>query len=149
MRKFFVIAMALMVLLGGGIAGVANAATWHTANQITFAWDAVTSDVDGDPIPAGFSVVYDTFVVAHNSGDFDADKMQQTVGGASIAETITLTKGHWYLGVRAALVDDLDGVRLYESAISWSSDPTVCLNGVDFGGRYWVNPNKPADLNKP
>jgi hypothetical protein len=33
-------------------AAPAMAQTWHTANQVTLAWDAVTTLSSGDPVPS-------------------------------------------------------------------------------------------------
>ena len=33
-----------------------NATTWKVANQVTVAWDAVTTLTDGTPIPAGSTI---------------------------------------------------------------------------------------------
>lgn len=117
----------------------AMAITWHTANQSTVAWDAVTTDVDGDPIPAGSHVEYKVYLV---NAQTDPNKANPAEVGQT-AETqliITLnTKGSYYVGVTSLLIDDATNEQLGDpSAFAWSDNPAQCQGGVDFGIRFFA-----------
>lgn len=114
----------------------AFALTFHNANQVTLAWNAVTTDVDGDPCP---DVTY-TLLLAN--ADTDPEKANPTIVAENITDltaTITLQKGRYFVGIQA-VKDDL------KSVINWA-DEVEGQEGVEiFGLRFAVPPSGPKDL---
>jgi hypothetical protein len=140
MKKLLV---ALVALLTIALAATPAAALqWHTANQATVAWDAVTADADGDPIPAGFEVRYKVFLV---NSVTDPDKTNPSeispAGGVTTLEhTFTLgAKGMYFVGAKAFMVEISSGEEVAESNQIWSDVPADCQGGQDFGIRYFAN----------
>jgi hypothetical protein len=134
---FFVVLPVLFMLITG--------LTWHTANQRTVEWDPVTTNSNGDPIDlAETTVVYNVFL---RDAITAGAPVQVATAITATQEIITLTnEGSFYVGVSSQrkLVDT--GELLEESTISWSDDPTVCLNGQDFGIRYFLAGAPPVNL---
>lgn len=136
MKKLFsVLPIILLIVL---FPFFLSAQTWHTANQQTVAWDAVTTTVDGDPIPVG-EISYTVYLY---NAVTDPDHLN-AVELANIIETqylITLgTEGKYFFGVKA--VRTVAGEIVGESAIIWSSDPAY-----DFGLQYFAAPSNPGGL---
>lgn len=117
------------------VAGSLFGQTWHTANQITIAWDPVTVLANGNPIPAGDSIAYEVFLKNAVTGE------ETYVGNTAATQyLISLQDGDKYFsGVLTArnIQDTSDVIR---SAISWSYDPNVCLNNEAFGIMYYIPP---------
>ncbi len=122
-------------------------APWTTANQVTIAWDAVTTLDNGDPVPTGDQIVYDVFVY-----NYKGSAMTQVVtGGASTSVTITFNiEGRYVAGVRVKRIVDAGtpDEQILESQVNWSN-----VNGVNtpnpFGLRYFINPSVPINLRIP
>jgi len=123
------------------------AQTWHTANQSTVAWDAVTTNTNGDPIPEGETVKYDVYL---SNALTDLDKANPVKVADSIVETrytVTLnTEGHYFVGVQAERWQS--DTLIEASTISWSDNPLVAQDGVDFGIRYYLPPARPTGLRR-
>jgi len=134
-----------IALVGLFLAALANAQTWHTANQVTLEWDAVTLiDLDGTPLPADNTVEYEVF----SANAMDPDK----TGAISLGKTtatqriITLdVEGSFFLGVKA-FRKIADGTVVGESEVAWSDNPMYAQNGVPFGVRYFLPPVAPMNL---
>jgi len=134
MKKVFLTLVCLLVMITA-----AFALTFYNSNQPTLAWDAVTTDVDGDAITG---VTYRLYLV---NADTDPNKTNPVVVADNInelTETITLgTKGRFYVGVSAILGD-------LESVINWG-DEIENQEGVElFGLRWAVPPHGPKSLVK-
>ena len=128
MRKSH-IALAL-VLVTFMIVSVCYALTWHTANQVTVAWNAV------EPIE-GSVIKYKLYLKNAVTGG----------GGVEIGETeetnfmITLnTEGKFYPGVRTMRYDADGTTFLNQSDIAWSDDPTYTVDPEGFGVQYFEPP---------
>lgn len=135
------------LLIAGMTSAPAWALNWHTANQATVAWDAITADIDGDPIPAGFEVRYKVYLVNAATDPGKANPAEISTAGGILETQLTFTlaaKGKYYVGVRAYQVDSTTGEEVAESAFAWSDNPTDCADvdgdgtGDDFGIRYYV-----------
>ena len=133
---------------GNGIlfffSGVAYGQTWHTANQVTVAWDAVTTLSNGGPIPAGDSVKYKVWLKNAVTGGDPTELGEIT----DLEYTITLnTEGKYFVGVSALRYTSED-MLLNESTISWS-DVAECT-GVEglFGIQYFLPLKSPGGLKK-
>ena len=132
MKKLLLLAILAVLLM----TGTATALDFFNSNQVTLAWNPVTTDVDGDAI-AG--VTYRLYLV---NADTDPNKTSPVIALDNITDaqaTITLgTKGRYFVGVQAVL-DDL------VSTINWADeleDPPVDL----FGLRFAVPPNAPKNI---
>ena len=118
--------------------------TWHTANQKTIGWDAVTQDVDGDPIPSGHTVSYKVFL----SNALVTDKSDATpvATATTLDALVTLqAKGSFFIGVQAFLLPDGESepVEGTESTIAWSDNPADCEGQVTFGLRMFAQLKSP------
>jgi hypothetical protein len=143
-RKIIVIAGAALMLL----ASLVWAQTWHTANQATIAWDAVTTLSDtGDPIPAEDTVTYKVYIVTQ--ADEGIEGAEILLG--EIAETqytVTLPdEGRYFVGVSCVRSHPIEGEDpvVTESAIAWSND-TVVTGDAPFGIEMWFKPSQPGGL---
>ena len=131
------ILMALILLsVGAASSRDLCAQVWHPANQVTLAWDAVTTLQDGTTIPAGNVVKYQAF----------KRLLPATTGEAVGGEVVTLqqavsfsVEGGYFLGVKALRY--VDSVLVSQSEISWSDVAANCANGEAFGVTYWMAPS--------
>ncbi len=133
MKKYFVVATAVMLLVFGTIA---LGQDWYTANQVTLQWEAVTTTEDGTELPATDKVKYKVFIKNAITGGTEVE-----LGEVEAVEyTITLnTEGSYFLGVRALRYSSGD-VLLSESIICWSDIAECAAEGKPFGVRYWLPP---------
>lgn len=139
---FVLLTMALIFL--AGYMAKAYAQTWHTTNQVTVAWDAVTTLEGGGAIPAGNTVEYATWL---NDSILDPGKTNPLLVSDNIlilSCIITFTaEGRYFLGVQA-IRKLADGTEVGRSTISWSDDPAVTPD--PFGVMYYVPPASPGGL---
>jgi hypothetical protein len=98
-------------------AAKAEAQEWHSTNQISVTWDAVTQHTDGTPITG--EITYDLFI-----GPVDQSSQQEIATGvAATQHTITFNQeGRWLVGLRT--VKTLDG-EIMRSVVGWSIDVEV------------------------
>jgi hypothetical protein len=132
MRYLTILIAAALV----AFAAPAQAQTWHTANQVTLAWGAVTTLADGTAIPAADVVKYQVYKRLIPSTVYEA------VGGEITATQQVvnfLAEGGYYLGVKALRY--VDGKLVKESEIAWSDVAANCANGEAFGVTYWLAPS--------
>jgi hypothetical protein len=146
-KKWFMAGALVAALL---LTPAAWAQDWHTANQSTVAWDAVTTDADGNPVPgAGERVTY-VIYLANAVTDPNKDNPAEIGTTQDLQLLITLgTKGSYWVGVKSVLeVDDGQGgwTTASESIIGWSDDPQYAQGGVTFGLRYYPAPSVPGGL---
>jgi hypothetical protein len=126
-------------------APMALAQTWYHANEFTCAWDAVTTDADGDPLPADATIEYEVFL-ANAVTDPDKTSPVSVWRGTELTATIALnTKGQYYVGVKSILVF-LDGTELV-SDFNWS-DVLDARNGEEWAVRHHAPPLKPGNFRK-
>lgn len=131
-KKAIGVALLSVFLVVGSMA-----ATWHTANQKTVAWDAVTTSVEGTEVPTD-QITYEVFVYEEGT------TLEISLGVVSTT-TYALTlphEGKWYWGVKA--IRTVDSTVVGESRIVWSSEPAY-----DHGIQYWAAPEEPTGLLAP
>lgn len=135
MKKFLISLILFLFLL---FVPYANAEiVFYNANQVTLSWDAVTTDIDGDPVTG---ITYKLYLANANT---DPDKTNPVVVAeiTDTQETITLSKGRYYVGVQTCL-DDLSSI------INWGDE----LEGQEgcelFGLRFAVPPHPAKKLRK-
>ncbi len=134
-RKISLFVVLFLVLL----AGIALAQTWHTTNQATVAWDAVT-------VPADSTVEYVVYL-SNAITDPDKNNPAEVATTTSLDQLITLNvEGSYFVGVKSRRILTADGTNVGESDISWSDDPTRVQNGETFGLRYFIPPDAPREI---
>lgn len=137
--------MAIVTVLLLALMGNAFGITWHTANQATIEWDAVTTNINGDPLPPDETVEYVVYL-ANAVTDPNKTNPAEVWRGAAATATITLNvEGRFLVGVKAVRKLS-DGTTATESVVNWSDDPLVCLGGTDFGLRFYLPPMGPINL---
>src|SRR4030067_852934 len=108
----------LVIVLLLAISVAANAQTWHTANQSTIAWDAVSTLFDGSPIPSGSTIEYEVYLA---NAITDPQKSHPVLAGTTTEPTYLITlnvEGKFLFGVKANRLVGAETVS--ESAVSWS-----------------------------
>lgn len=140
-RKISLFVVLFLVLL----AGVALAQTWHTANQATVAWDAVTTIDNGDPLPPTDTIEYVVYL-SNAITDPNKDNPVEVARTTNLEQLITLNvEGQYFVGCKA-IRKIADGTEVGESVVAWSDDPQYVLNGETFGLRYFLPPSAPGNL---
>ena len=143
-RLFLMIIVSVLTL---GLAMSASAVEWHTANQVTIAWDAY----DG-VIQPGDQITYKVYSKQLPAG---AELLLNEV--STLGATITFTsEGRYIVGVQTVRgVDengdgtfDPDTEQVLESEINWS-DTNGEFTPNPFGLRYFINPGKTKNLRSP
>jgi hypothetical protein len=133
--KSILLALILLLLLPA----LAPAQTWYSANQRTVAWDPVTTDDAGVPLPAG-SVNYKIF--------YKLVVVPEPVFISEIATNqVTITfpnEGSYFVGVSSVRKEGQTVVA--ESIPAWSDNPTYCEDGRTFGIRFYRFPGTPRNL---
>lgn len=110
---------------------------FYNTNQVTLTWDAVTTDVDGDEVTG---VTYKLYLA---NADTDPNKTNPVVVAETpdVQETITLSKGRYYVGVQSCSGDLL-------SIINWGDDLENQEDVELFGVRFASSPQAPKSLRK-
>lgn len=141
MKKRWIMAAVLVLLM----AGIAFAQTWHTANQATVEWDAVTTINGGDPLPAGDTIEY-TVYLANAITDPDKNNPAEIATITGTSQLITLNvEGSYFVGVKA-IRKIADGTNVGESVVAWSDDPQYVLAGETFGLRFFHPPDATKNM---
>ena len=127
----------LLIIAVLTMAGVANAQTWYTANQVTLAWDAVPKVATTD-----------------QANKYQVYSRNDLVSlGTKIAGEITATQllisfsieGQYYLGVESIRYPAGATVGLPSSTKAWSN-VAADTNGNPFGVSFFNLPGKPGGL---
>lgn len=134
MKRWLMIAMVAVLSLAA-LSMKANAITWKVANQVTVAWDAVTTLTDGTLIPAGSTVQYQIYARVDPAGTAVASGSPLTVLQALVTFAV---EGFYDIGVKAQRL--VGGQVVSESVISWSNDPLFAQGGNAFGVQYYLPP---------
>lgn len=142
MKRFLIVLFLIFSLVIGGIA---LAQTWHTANQATVEWDAVTTIDNGDPLPPTDTIEYVVYL-ANAITDPNKDNPAEIARTTNTNQLITLNvEGQYFVGVKA-IRKIADGTEVGESVVAWSDDPQYVQNGETFGLRYFLPPSAPGNL---
>ena len=128
--------LAVLFLL---VAGTAFALDFYNSNQVTLAWNEVTTDVDGDTITG---VTYRLYLA---NADTDPNKVNPVIAADNVTgteATITLgTKGRFFVGCQAVLGDLV-------SVINWADEPENMHEMELFGLRFAVPPHAPKNITR-
>lgn len=145
-------AVALAALLLPILVMDAGAIDLVAANQLTVAWDPVTTNSDGSDLGPGQVVEYQVYVQKFMA----ANQTPQLVGSTEDTNyTVGFPgEGVWQFGLASKkyeMISDPDGgpdKKIYseESVVVWSIDPAVCQNGVTFAGVYLKIPGEAGGL---
>lgn len=142
-KPFEISIMAVVLVLGFGLLALAQ--NWHTANQSTLAWDPVTTNINGEALPADGVVKYTVFLA---NATTDPEKTNPALIAESIPETqytFTLNaQGKFIPGVKSELW--VAGELVEESVIAWSDDPEFTQSGEAIGLRYFLPPKAAGGL---
>ncbi len=142
MKKRLTVILAIFLVL---FAGIALAQTWHTANQATVAWDAVTTIDNGDPLPPTDTIEYVVYL-ANAVTDPNKTNPVEVARTTNTQQLITLNvEGQYFVGCKA-IRKIADGTEVGESVVAWSDDPQYVQNGETFGLRYFMPPSAPNQL---
>jgi hypothetical protein len=109
---------------------------WHTADQATVAWDAVTVNTDGGHLGAQDNVEYSVYLT--DSTNPLKDSSTAVWRGSETQTLVTLSQeGSFYAGVRAHRIRD--GTEVSISSVSWADDPVV-TNDSPWGLLFFFPP---------
>lgn len=145
MKKVWTLFIITWILFAILAVKVAIAQTWVTANQATIAWDAVTVNSDGDPLPPGETMEYVVYL-ANAVTDLNKANPTEVATTSTLSQVITLNvEGQFFVGVRSVRKAG-DGTVLGQSIIIWSDNPAYVLGGQTFGIRYFKSPAAPTGL---
>jgi hypothetical protein len=122
-RLYVLLALSIIFCM---FAGVAQAQTWTTANQITVAWDAVT-------VPTG-TVSYKVYSKPEVG---TVETLLTTVTTTQATVTFT-TEGRYFLGAKS--IRNVDGIEIEASRTAWSNVATDVQAGLTFGVQYYTRP---------
>ena len=136
-RQLTIVLAILFFFVGMAYAAV----TWHTTNQFTVQWDAVSTTADGGAITG--TVEYEVFI-ANAVTDPNKANPVSVWRGPETQATLTLnTEGQYMIGVKAIGV--VDGSDVSESTMAWSDDPAA-TNNATFGVKHFFAPASPGGL---
>ena len=127
--------LALILIL---LATTVSAQTWHTANQVTLAWDAVPQ-VQPTDSPNRYQV-YIKFQNADAAPVAIGSEIEATQQAVSFG-----SEGRYYLCVDAARYPQGETVPV-RSELACSHNAADTASGTPFGVKYFVNPGKPHGL---
>lgn len=114
---------------------------WVTANQVTVAWDPVTTLSNGDPIPPNDTVTYNVYI--RNV----ATSTETMVGTGIVNTSYTITfsaEGKYLVGVSTVRIPEGTTEEM-ESVVGWSDDPAIATGGT-FGVQMFLLPSNPVNL---
>ena len=134
MRKFLSVLFIVIFVL---LASTSFAQTWHTANQVTIAWDAVTQTTEGMDLPID-QISYSIYISDENSTN-------QVVLGETVETTYLVTlpsEGKYFVGVMC--IRTVNTERVSESEITWSNEEPI-----PFGIQYYAAPRKSTGVRIP
>ena len=139
-KKFCVIILVSLLALPVCALGQ----TWVTANQSTISWDAVTTLSNGSVIPDTSVIEYNVYLC---NAVTDPGKTNPTLieTVSDLQSILTLVnEGQYFVGVQT--VRKFEGEVISESAIGWTDNPDIVLNGEIFGITYFLPPVMPTGI---
>jgi hypothetical protein len=115
------------------------------ADQKTVAWDPVTTDTDGKPLPEGSDVRYRVYIMNSQTLNFVEVTTEPII---EMQYTITFNQeGNFFFGVQA--VRYIEGADPIGSKIAWSNDPANCLDGETIDIKHFRPPGNATGLRIP
>lgn len=131
MKKVFIIFVILI------FASIAQAQTWHTANRVTLAWDAVPPVAEGDTIKYQVYVKFQLTTAAPVAAGGEINATEASISFS--------TEGRYYLCAQTVRYPALE-TEAQTSIITCSDDGANTATGIPFGVKYFVKPNGPGKL---
>ena len=111
---------------------------WINTNQATVAWDAVTQDEGGSPIPVNDSISYRVYTKKLPNG---AENL--VANTQELQYTLTFgVEGRYLAGVQTVRVPDGETQEI-TSTITWSDSTDVVAVPDPFGIVYYARPSNP------
>jgi hypothetical protein len=142
MKRSKCLAILLFTIAIFGFLSLAQSQEWHTANQATITWDAVTELQGGIAIPEDDIIEYRVYLV-NALTDPDKENPAEIGTTAEIIYVITLNvEGKYFVGLQT-IRKSADGICIGESIIGWADDPVIAANGAIFGLQYFLPPDVP------
>lgn len=138
MKRFWLLMFVVLTIVFTG--WFAEAQQWVPANQSTIAWNATTTDVEGNPLPQDSVVKYYIYLK-----EFGVEGDGEKVGETDVLQyTVTFPgEGKFIVGVRSVRL--AEGEVVGESTINWSD-----VNGEStpepFGFIIYGPPAEPVGL---
>lgn len=126
------------------IAGSSFAQTMHNVPNGTIGWDVVAPPKDANNVDVPGTMKYQTYVkndLVSTTGTKVGGEITANQFAMSFSPYIT-----YYAGVNAIFYPTATPTVPNPSAISWSTDAAVCLNGNTFGFLYRPTTNKPGGV---
>ena len=138
-NTFFVVSCLLIVFSLVSICTLAHSFEWHTANQSTIVWNAVTTLENNATIPESNIIEYKLWL-ANALTDPDKENPLEVGVTSETLYVVTLhAEGKFFVGlqtIRKSQGGDLIG----ESGIGWTDDPKITAPGPTFGLQYFILP---------
>lgn len=134
--------LGLIVVFFFGFCNQAMGQELVIADQKTIAWDAVTLDIEGDPIPPE-NIAYNIYRKNINSGE------EELIEATTLtSHTITFPKNvPYFIGIAAVRVFVFeDETYFIEGDIAWSNVAEDVLNGNTFMIMHAVKYQKPKNI---
>ena len=142
MKRIGLVTLAMVLAVLVGVSPLFADVTWKNTNQITIAWDAVTTLNNGNPIPVGFSVLYRIYTRI-----FGTISEVEVTSLAATQVIITFSdEGRYLVGAKAVRLEDATGLAVSESEISWSDNPAVVSSAGTFGVIYYLPLANPKNV---
>ena len=136
MRRVIVLAALLVV----AVSAFAQVVVYQDTAEL--AWDAVTTDADGNPLLAGDTVSYDVYFYDLDNPPMDVqDIAALQYAGTTDQTALTVLfpeRRRWVVGVRSTITDG-GGTPGIPSPVSWSTDAGV-VDVATMGGPFYYTP---------
>ena len=147
MKRIFMITALIMLLASPALAQ--TNIRWINVEDgpPTLAWDPVTLNADGVPLPATEVVKYECFLANAITDPGKTNPAMITAApivATEFAVDLGGVEGKYFAGVRA--IRTLNDDRLRDGDMSWSDNPEVVADGVPFGLKLYAKPALPGQL---
>lgn len=112
---------------------------WHTANQITVHWNAVTELEGGIVIPETNLIEYRVYLANAITDPDKTNPAEIGIAGDTSYVITLVNEGSYFIGLET-IRRLADGTLIGESGIGWTDDPAIALDGHTFGIRHFLPP---------
>lgn len=136
------IALALTMILA--FAQVGFCIEWHTLNQATVAWDAVTELLNDEPVPTDNIIKYRIYLADTNLQSGPGSILNPSIIGETenTSYTITLTsEGNFYIALQAVRYA-ADGTEIV-GCLDQNGQLTSCASGLNWSNENGENTPNP------
>ena len=142
-KKFGIIFLVLFLTFS--MTALSLGQEWHTANQITITWDAVTEMQGGVVIPETDLIEYRVYLVNAVTDPDKTNPAEVDITGDTSYVITLVNEGQYFVGLQT-IRKLADGEVIGESIIGWSDDPAIASDGHTFGIRHFLPPLVPTGL---